>query len=306
MDRVNIDNGMVEDAEVVYSDQPRMDFVENNSVNNNDQINESDQQFEYDPEKEQRKRKIKSDVFSLIASGVINGAPIVIDAIKHRKDIVPYKTNTKDLVKFGVSMVLPAIQAVDTLALKGKIQNTIAEKTPFKFDDIRNVVNIVQAYPATHAAVKNFMSNVQAQSNGQIQVETNPNVKRDAILGCLNTVSPYVVDKFCDPNTTFVEKCSSIIPLKIFGGLVRKIVSTNPKLQQAYDVTTSLVRVADYGNKTLGSAVRSNSNMKTGAANTLGALLDVVQDATGMTRGSVSRYNDDRYDSWGSPRTLNF
>lgn len=306
MDRVNVDSpNAAEEVEVIYGNKPVTDFNESGTNTMNTDIDQ--QQFEaYDPAAVERKRKIKSDVFSLIASGVINGIPIAIDALKHRKDVVPHKVEKRDLVKFGVSMIMPAVQVIDTVVLKNKIQNSIEEKTPFKFGDIRNVANIIQAYPATHSAIKNFMSNVQKQSTGQIQVETNPNVKRDAVLGCLNTISPYVIDKFCDPSATFVEKCSSVIPLKIFGGLVRKFASTSPKLQQVYDVGTSLVRVADYGNKTLGSAVRANSNMRTGAVNTLGTLLDVVQDATGMTRGNVSRFNDDRFDSWGGARSMSF
>lgn len=257
-----------------------------------------------DPEKAEKKHRIKSDVFSLVATGVINGLPIVIDAIKNKKNNVPYKVDKQSAIKFGVSMILPTIKAVDTIALNGKIQTTIETKTPFKFSDIQNVANIVQAYPSTHRALTQFMSNVQAQSTGKAQVTANKDVTRDAILGCLNTVSPYVVDKFCDDNMTFVEKCSSVIPIKIFGGLVRKFVSTNPKLQQGYDMITSVVRVADYGNKTLSTAVRSNSNMRNNASNTLGSVLDVVQDLTGMTRGNISRYGD-QYDGWNGGSRFN-
>lgn len=301
--KTNIDNN-VEEAEIVYSDSPRADFNSGNEPAYT--FEESTGVQNNNAELAIRKHKIKTDVVSTIVTGLLNAAPIVIDTFKHRNDPVPYKPQKSDFVRLGVSMIMPTVQLVDTVAFKGKLQNTIEEKTPFKMGDIRNVVNIVQAYPATHKALGNFMNNVQAQSNGKQQVVTSANTTRDAVIGCINTISPYVVDKFCDENKTFVEKCSSIIPLKIFGGLVRKLVSTNPKLQQGYDVATSLVRVADYGNKTLGSAVRSNSNMRTGAANTLGTILDVVQDATGMTRGNISRYGD-QYDGWnGGARFNNF
>ena len=293
--RTNIDSEEAQESEVKYYDSTP-DFNTNDSVENDNVV------FDYDAA--QRKKQIKSDIFTTIATGLINGAPMIIDALKHRKDATPYKIQKSELVKFGVSMVMPTLQLVDTVALKGKIRTTLEEKTPITLNDIRNVVNVVQAYPSTHKALTNFMSNVQAQSAGKQQIEIQPTIKRDAILSCINTISPYVVDKFCDNSMTFVEKCSAVIPIKLFGGLVRKFVSTNPKLQQGYEVLTSTVRVLDYGNKTLGSAVRSNSNMRTGAVNTLGNVLDIVQDATGMARGNISRYGD-QYDGWNGGNRFN-
>lgn len=296
--KTNIDNSTATESEVSYFDSTN-DFNTASNVESYTSIPN-----DVDLNKAERKRKIKTDVISLVATGVINGIPIVIDAIKNRKNNVPYKVDKRDAIKLGMSMILPTIKAVDTIALNGKIQTTIETKTPFKFSDIQNVANIIQAYPSTHRALTQFMSNVQAQSTGKQQIAGNSEVTRDAILGCINTVSPYVVDKFCDDNMTFVEKCSSIIPIKIFGGLVRKLASTNPKLQHGYDVLTGIVRATDFGNKTLSTAIRSNSNMRTGASNTLGSVLDVVQDLTGMTRGNISRYGD-TYSGWNGGSSFN-
>lgn len=300
--KTDIDNiNANEEAEVRYYDS-NPDFNTEETV----QSNAADMYSPVDTSILERKRKVKTDVLSLIATGIINGAPILIDSLKHKKENLPYKTDSRSLIRFGVSMALPAIQAIDTIAFNGKLQNTLEERSPVKLSDIRNVVNIVQAYPATHRALKNFMSNVQAEHTGAQQIEIADHLKRDTILGCINTVSPYVIDKFCDNNMTFAEKCSSIIPIKIFGGMIRKIASTNPKLQQAYDVTTSIVRVADIGNKTLSTAIRPNSGVRTGASNTLGSILDLTQDMMGMTRGNISRFGD-TYDGWsGGSRFNNF
>ena len=89
------------------------------------------------------KRKLRSDTYTAISSIGINALPIVFDVIKHRNDETPYKIPTSDLVRLGVSSALPAIQLADTLWNKSRIQNLVEEKTPFKFGDIRNLVNLV-------------------------------------------------------------------------------------------------------------------------------------------------------------------
>ena len=115
MDRVNVDSpNEVEKTEVIYGNKPVTDFNESNTNTMNNDMDQ--QQFNaYDPAVVERKRKIKTDVFTLITSGVINGIPIAIDVLKHRKDVVPHKVEKRDLVRFGVSMIMPTIQVVDTV-----------------------------------------------------------------------------------------------------------------------------------------------------------------------------------------------
>lgn len=276
------------------------DFVENDSAESQQQAAPNVE----DPYVAERKRKIKSDVFTLLGTAIINAAPLLIDAIKHHKDPVPHKVDKGQVAKLGVSLVVPAIQAFDTIVLGSKIQNTIEEKTPFKLSDVRNVVNVIQAYPSTKTTLTNYMMNVSRQANGKQQIAQNPAIKTAAYTACVNVVAPYVIDKFCDNNLTFVEKCSSVIPIKIFGGLFKKFMSTDAKLQQAYNVGTSLIQVASYGNKNLSSAVRSNNGRPSGAANSFGTFLDIAQDLVGMNRGNVSRYNDG-YDGWNRGSSFN-
>ena len=256
----------------------------------------------------ERKQKIKSDTFSLAASAIINLLPMVIDTVKHRKDPTPYKQNKSDIVRFGISMILPTIQFVDTVALNGKIQDTIKTKTPFTLGDIRNVVNVVQAYPSTHKVIKDYFSNVSRQANGQQQIITDDYSKRNMFINLANTVSPYIMDKMADDRYTMLERLSSIIPIKMFGGLVRKFASTDPKLQHGYDLVTTCIKVADYSNKSFNTAIRSNNGMRTGPANSFGTVIDVLQDVAGMSRGNISRYNDGGYyDGWnGGSRFNNF
>lgn len=253
----------------------------------------------------ERKRKIKSDIFTVAAAAVINASPIVIESIKHRKDSVPYKQTKSDIVRFGMSLIMPTIQLLDTVLLNGKIQNTIKEKTPFKFSDINNVVNLVAAYPSTHTVVQNFFSNVSRQQNGQQQVAIDDTSKRDAFVACATLVSPYVMEKMADERYTFVEKVSNVLPIKIFGGLVRRVASTNPTLQNGYNMVTTCLQVADFGNKKFNTAVRSNNGMRTNPSNTFSTILDVAQDAMGMSRGNISYYNNGGYDGWNNGSRFN-
>ena len=253
----------------------------------------------------ERKRKIKSDVLTTLSAAAINLTPIIIDNIKHRKDPVPYRQNKSDIIRFGLSMLIPSFQLFDTVALGGKIQNKISEKTPFKLSDIGNVVNLIQAYPSTHKVIVNYFSNVSKQANGQQQVITNDHTKRDAIFTCANLISPYIMNKMSDDRYTVIERFSSIIPIKMFGGLVRKFAGTNPTLQNAYSMATTCLQVADFGNKKFNTAVRSNNGMNSNKANVFGTILDVAQDAMGMNRGNISRFNDGYYDGWNGGSRFN-
>ena len=281
-----------------YQFDPRTnDFVENDESYGNTKTIENTLDVE-------RKKKIKSDIFTLLGSAIVNAVPIVVDAIKHHKDPVPYKVNKSQIARLGTSIAIPALQAIDTLALNSKLQNTLEEKTPIKLSDIRNVVNITLAYPSTKVALTNYMTNVSRQATGRQQVVQNPTAKRDAIVSCANVISPYIVDKFCDENLTFVEKCSSVLPIKIFGGLFKRFMSTDPKLQQVYDVGTTMINIASYGNNKMSSAVRSNNGRPSSAVNTLGTFLDIAQDMTGMSRGNISRFNDG-YNGWNDGSRFN-
>jgi hypothetical protein len=253
----------------------------------------------------ERKRKIKSDILTVLASAAINLTPIIIDNIKHRKDPVPYRQNKPDVLRFGISMVVPTLQLVDTVAFNSKLQTTLKSKTPFSLSDVNNAVNLIQTYPSTHKCVVNYLSNVSRQSAGQQQVITNDTTKRDAWFTCLNLISPYIMNKMSDDRLNVVERFASIIPIKMFGNLVRKFASTNPTLQNVYNMTTTCLQVADFGNKKINTAVRSNNGMNTAGTNTLSAILDVAQDAMGMSRGNISRFNDGYYDGWNGGSRFN-
>ena len=106
-----------------------------------------------------------------------------------------------------------------------------------------------------------------------------------------------------------MERFSSILPMKMFGGLVRKFVSTDPKLQQGYDLVTGCIRVADFSNNTFNKAIRSNNGMRNNQSNSFSTIIDAMQDITGMSRGNISRFNDgyygQGYDGWNNGSRFN-
>lgn len=261
------------------------------------------QQNVVDEEKLSRKRKIKTDVVSVLATGLINSIPLITDALKHKNDPVPHRADKKALTRLGISMILPTIKALDTIALNGKVQSIIEEKTPFTFSDITNVVNIVQAYPSTHRVVKDFMSNVSRQTSGQQQIPIPRDVTTDMWISCGTIVSPYICEKITDDRLSFIERCTSIIPLKIFGSTVKKFAAIDPKLQRGYDVLATTIRVADFGNRNMSSIIRPNHGSRNGAANTFGSILDIAQDAMGMSRGNISAFGHNDY--WGGGSRFN-
>lgn len=246
------------------------------------------------------KRKVRSDIYTVVSNIGINAFPILVDAFKHRHDETPYKIPTSDIIRVGVGAIVPTIQLADTLWNKSRIQNTIEDKTPFKLSDIRNLVNIIQAYPAAHRALSNFMENVSRSTESKQQIDLNSRVKRDTYVGIATVISPFISDKFSDERMSITQKISSIIPIKMFGGFVRRIADTNPTLRRGYDAMTAIVKVADFGNQTIGSAVKTNNGVARNVQNQLGSALELIQDVTGMSRNRLSRYGS--YDDYGSSR----
>lgn len=276
-----------------------------NGVNSSDFI-----ETEYDPsqihteeniEEIERKKLMKTNIYSFITTGIINSVPIVIDSIKQKKTSGVTNVSKNSIIKLVSSLVIPAISVIDSTVLNNKIDNTLRTKAGFRLSDVRNVVNIVQSYPSTHSVITNYVTNIKEQSKGHPTVELLPAVKKDAIVTNLTTIAPYIVDKFTDSNLSFAEKCSAVLPIKIFGGMVKRFASTDPRLQAGYNVLTSAVNVVDFTNKTMGSAVRSNnSGIKSNVGSTVGSAVDLIHDMLGQNRGNISRYGmgGTYYDGW--------
>ena len=114
------------------------------------------------------KRKKKAALTSAIVTTGVNAIPVIADVFKHRKDPTPYRVNKNDLLCLGIASTLPVFQAVDTIAFNGKCQAKIDEKLNgiISFNDIRNIVNLVNLYTPTHALIKKTIDQATAKANG--------------------------------------------------------------------------------------------------------------------------------------------
>lgn len=202
------------------------------------------------------KREVKSDVISAVASLALSAAPMVFSAIKYRNDAVPYKPTIKDFVKFGLINVIPVVKAVDTAFLGGKIQNAIDSRSPIKFNDIRNISNVLQAYQPFHNIVGNYFENMSRRSRNEQPIANSAYDVASAWLSGVNLIAPFVIYKFTDDTMTFTQKCSSILPIGLVGGYVRKFAYQNPSVAHAYEVATAALGTVSYGNKMISNAVR--------------------------------------------------
>lgn len=239
--------------------------------------------------KKVRTRQIKTDVISAGLSIAWSVIPMAVAAHAHKNDPIPYKPTTMDYVRAGSTALIPIVKVVDTIAFHGAIQNKIAEKTSFTLNDVRNVVNFVSLYQPLHTAAANYMENISRQQKQQQAVPLSGGIKTATFLSIANLVTPFVVDKFTDTDLTFSQRFATVMPVKMFGGIVRKIACTNPKVAQMYDVANAAVKVASFGNNTLSNAVRpTQGSTLNKTSNAISGILDFASDVMGMSRGNIN------------------
>ena len=241
------------------------------------------------------KRRKKADVTSAIITTGINAIPIVVDVFKHRKDPTPYRVNKNDLICLGISSAIPVFQAIDTVAFKGKCQDKINEKLngSLTFNDIRNIVNLVNLYPAAHDFIKKTMNQASAKTNNQVVVPIDGFTKMRASIGLATLVTPYVSEKMSDDSKSVISRIGSVLPLPIpfIGSLVRNFVykSNNTKAQGVYQLATAALNVANNANRTLTPAVRATAlgNTSNKISSELDTALNIASQFIGSPRGSI-------------------
>ena len=239
--------------------------------------------------KKARTRQIKTDVISAGLSVAWSIIPMAVAAHSRKNDPIPYKPSTMDYVRASSTALIPIIKAVDTIAFHGALQNKIAEKTSFSLNDVRNIVNFISLYQPLHTVTVNYMENINRQQKQQQAVPLSGGIKTATFLSIANLVTPFVVDKFTDTDLTFSQRFASVMPVKMFGGIVRKIACTNPKVAQMYDVANAAVKVASFGNNTLSNAVRpTQGSTLNKTSNAISGILDFASDVMGMSRGNVN------------------
>lgn len=239
------------------------------------------------------KRKKKADLTAAIITTGANAIPIIADVFKHRKDPTPYKVNKNDLICFGMASAIPVFQAVDTIALNGKCQKAIDSKLngAITFNDIRNLVNLVNLYAPAHSLIKQTMDQASAKANGTQVLPIDSWTKTRALIGFTTLVTPFVAEKISDDSKSLSSRVGSILPLPFIGSVVRSVVSKshNPKLQGGYQIANAVLNVANNANRSLTPAVRATSfgNTANKMSSELDSALNFASQILGAPRGNI-------------------
>lgn len=239
------------------------------------------------------KRKKKADLTSAIVTTSVNALPIVVDVIKHRKDPTPYRINKNDLVCFGIASALPIFQAVDTLAFGGKCQSKINEKLNgnLSFNDIRNIVNLVNLYAPAHDLIRKTMEQASAKANNIQPMPIDSFTKARAAIGFTTLVTPFVAEKLSDESKSIASRVGSILPIPFIGSIVRRFVSNsnNAKVQGVYQLANAALNVANTANRSLTPAVRATSfgNSANKVSSELDSAISFASQILGSPRGSI-------------------
>ena len=239
------------------------------------------------------KRKKKAALTSAIVTTGVNAIPVIADVFKHRKDPTPYRVNKNDLICLGIASAFPVFQAVDTIAFSGKCQAKIDEKLKgiISFNDIRNIVNLVNLYTPAHALIKKTMDQATAKANGMQIIPIDSFTKTRAAIGLTTLVTPFVADRLTDDSKSIAARIGSILPIPFIGSIVRSVVSksNNTKVQGVYQIANAAINVANNANRTLTPAVRATSygNTANKMSSELDTALNLASQLLGSPRGSI-------------------
>ena len=111
------------------------------------------------------------------------------------------------------------------------------------FNDIRNIVNLVNLYTPAHALIKKTMDQATAKANGMQVIPIDSFTKTRAAIGLTTLVAPFVADKLSDDSKPIASRIGSILPIPFIGSIVRSIVSksNNTKVQGVYQIANAAI-----------------------------------------------------------------
>ena len=207
------------------------------------------------------------------------------------------------MICLGIASAFPVFQAVDTIAFSGKCQAKIDEKLKgiISFNDIRNIVNLVNLYTPAHALIKKTMDQATAKANGMQIIPIDSFTKTRAAIGLTTLVTPFVADRLTDDSKSIAARIGSILPIPFIGSIVRSVVSksNNTKVQGVYQIANAAINVANNANRTLTPAVRATSygNTANKMSSELDTALNLASQLLGSPRGSIGggMYNGGNY-----------
>ena len=169
------------------------------------------------------------------------------------------------------------------------------------FNDIRNIVNLVNLYTPAHALIKKTMDQATAKANGMQVIPIDSFTKTRAAIGFTTLVAPFVADKLSDDSKPIASRIGSILPIPFIGSIIRSIVSksNNTKVQGMYQIANAAINVANNANRTLPPAVRATSygNTANKVSSELDTALNLASQLLGSPRGNIGggMYNNVGY-----------
>ena len=169
------------------------------------------------------------------------------------------------------------------------------------FNDIRNIVNLVNLYTPAHALIKKTMDQATAKANGMQVMPIDSFTKTRAAIGFTTLVAPFIADKLSDDSKSIAARIGSILPIPFIGSIVRSVVSksNNTKVQGVYQIANAAINVANNANRTLTPAVRATSygNTANKMSSELDTALNLASQLLGSPRGNIGggMYNGGNY-----------
>lgn len=296
MENVNAFNNAGDSEEIRYGDFGSDNSYEEATVNTESAMDIA------------AKHNKKAAVTSAIITIGANAIPVISDVFNHRKDPTPYKVNKNDLMCLGIASAIPVFQAVDALAFNGKCQKKIDEKLNgvLTFNDVRNIINLVNLYAPAHSLIKQTMDQASAKANGTQVLPVDGWTKTKAAIGVTTLITPFVADKLSDNSKSLSARVGSILPLPFIGSIVRSVISksNNTKLQGAYQLTNAVINVASNANHSLTPAVRATSfgNTANKMSSELDSALNFATQILGSPRGNIGggMYGYNNNNGWGN------
>lgn len=235
-----------------------------------------------------RKHRRKVNGINTVIALAINCAPIINKVLisKKKGTVLHIK---KEIISAVVLSSPSVLLTVDDLFLKGKLQTNDNFRETVKH--VRNVTTIVSLYGPVYGSVQESIYRNKNKRN--FQENTMPARKSiltgEIMLKAVGLISPYIVNEICDKSLSTKEKLHSIIPIGVFGTMIRDVMSLNPNTAKIYEKSSMILRLGSIGTDLVGGAVisgNSNNNKVQKGFSAVSNILNTAMSLTGVNNNN--------------------